>query len=124
MMTSSVHEFELKENSVTVNNTQQEQSVMDIIFGNNEPPSFVTKEVSFMLIFFKIIVLGLVLLKPETHLFVNFIFTSVFIFSFSPMISHFHRFYKKPTARGWYVRVLLCVSHFCSCMQFVSVSIS
>lgn len=43
-MTSSVHEFELKENSVTVNNTQQEQSVMDIIFGNNEPPSFVTKE--------------------------------------------------------------------------------
>lgn len=49
-MTSSVHEFELKENSVSV--TQQEQSAMDIIFGNNEPPSFVTKEVSFMLIFF------------------------------------------------------------------------
>lgn len=44
-MTSPVHEFELKENPVSVTvSVKQEQSAMDIIFGNNEPPSFVTKE--------------------------------------------------------------------------------
>lgn len=67
MMTSPVHEFELKENPVSVTvSVKQEQSAMDIIFGNNEPPSFVTKEVSFLcLFFFKLLFLVVVLLLNQ-----------------------------------------------------------